>query len=175
MTTAVTITQRGTTVATPQSIASMALTHDPLEIADRLGLSERDVVAILSRTGRLQRSRIFAVCDKTGRRVAGYSERSVYIKAQIAGFTDWHMERDTARPNAEPEAMSVVRPIDTGFRHKIRHPKTRLQDPAELVRLVKDGASSVVVAERLGITRAAAKKRIQAARKRGLLPVALEA
>jgi predicted transcriptional regulator len=175
MTTAVTITKRGTTVATPQSIASMALTHDPLEIADRLGLTERDVVAVLSRAGRLQRTRIFAVCDKTGRRVAGYSERSVYIKAQIAGFTDWHLEQDAVRPNAEPETLSVVQPSAAGFRHKVGHPKTRLQDPTELIRLVKEGAGSTAIADRLGITRAAAKKRIQAARKRGLLPDAMEA
>lgn len=165
MTTAL-ITPRGTTVATPQTIASMALTHDPIEIADRLGISEDTVIRTLSGMGKLARRRLFAVCAKTGRRVASYSARGVYIKAQIAGFTDYSI---VAEDDTQAAPMSVIKPAPTtGFRHKVGHRSIRV-DPGPLVQLVKSGASVETIAENLGITKSAAKKRIQTAQRRGLL------
>jgi len=60
---------------------------DEYTVADRVGLSPKAVAAILDGP---EKPRVWAAqCRKTGRVVTALSERGAYLKAQIAGFSDW--------------------------------------------------------------------------------------
>ena len=95
-----------TPIVTPQRVASMALTMDPFAIAERLSMTEDDVVAMIRRMGgKVDARERLGVCRRTGRTVRGFSERAVYLKAQIAGFADWYF----AAPPALLEAPNETR------------------------------------------------------------------
>ena len=81
-----------TLAITPQRVGSMALHMTIDQIAERLGLEPADIVVLLTRAGR-PRASWGARCLKTGKLIPAYSERSAYLKAQIAGFADWRFER----------------------------------------------------------------------------------
>lgn len=67
-------------------IQEMALHMEPDDIAERLGIDVRQVMEIQRRNGS---RRWIARCDRTGQKITAYTERGAYLRAQIAGFSDW--------------------------------------------------------------------------------------
>ncbi|WP_126975594.1 hypothetical protein [Frigidibacter oleivorans] len=72
-----------------RSICSMAAVLTPDEIAHRIDAPLQVVVAVLAKARLISSRRWAGMNLKTGRVIHGLTERSVYLRVQIAGWTDW--------------------------------------------------------------------------------------
>lgn len=83
------------TQISPNRIKSMLSHMEPEDVAEKLKIDISDVLVVVEQAGKSM-SRWVGVCKKTGRRIGSYSERSVYLKAQIQGWgalgADWDTE-----------------------------------------------------------------------------------
>ena len=70
-------------------IASMLLHMEPEEVAADLNRPWKELRAMLVAAGKLPNSRWAAQNRKTGQIIQGFSERGVYLKAQLLGWVDW--------------------------------------------------------------------------------------
>lgn len=84
-------------IVTADRILSMLQAMEPDDVAAELGMKWSDVEAILDRAGALPSSRWAGMCLKTGRIICSYTERGVYLRAQILGWTEWCFV-DPAKP-----------------------------------------------------------------------------
>lgn len=71
----------------PGRIRNMALAMEPEEIAAHCGLQIEDVLFVLNADSKARTW--FARCDKTGLTLQSHTERGAYLRAQLAGFSDW--------------------------------------------------------------------------------------
>lgn len=72
----------------PSRLVEMAETMEPEDVAEATGTCIEDVMAALAAVGRKHKK--IGICDrKTGKIVLGYTERGLYLKAQILGRVDW--------------------------------------------------------------------------------------
>lgn len=78
-------------------ILSMLQVMEPNDVAAELGVPWDKLKALLEAKGSMPTSRWAGMCLKTGKIIRSYSERGVYLRAQIAGWTEWCFV-DPAKP-----------------------------------------------------------------------------
>lgn len=72
----------------PGKVIAMAETMAPAEVARATGIDLEEVMTILGAAGR-SKPKLAIRNRSTGQVVRGYTERGLYLKAQILGWVDW--------------------------------------------------------------------------------------